>query len=122
MKEKLARVQSDLNLFLSKQPSNITTSLDEIEKVILYIVNTVDQIKTQFQNEDFESIEEEIAFFKYYKPEIISKLYLFNSHYRISKEKPSYCSKSEYQYYKRELKKKKILLRRKSRILQILQI
>ena len=73
MKEKLARVQSDLNLFLSKQPSNITTSLDEIEKVILYIVNTVDQIKTQFQNEDFESIEEEIAFFKYYKPEIISK-------------------------------------------------
>lgn len=105
MKEKLARVQSDLNLFLSKQSSKGTTSIKETEKVILYIRDLVVQIKNQVLNEDFSSLEEEIAFFKHYKPQFVSNLIMYNILYRTEIEKPSFCPKSEYKYFKRELKK-----------------
>ena len=118
MKEKLARVQSDLNLFLSKQPLNQIISLEETEKVILYIVNTVVEIKNLILDEDFSSIEEEITFFKHYKPQIVSHLIIHNVLYRTETEKPSFCSKSEYKYYKRELKKIKLFFEENNQFYQ----
>lgn len=118
MNQKIEGVLSDLNLFLSKQPSNVTTSLEETEKVIRYIVKTVVQIQNLILDEDFSSIEDEIAFFKHHKPQIISHLIIHNVLYRTETEKPSFCPKSEYKYYKRELKKIEIFFEENSQFYQ----
>ena len=104
MNNQLDRVLSDMNQFLSQNPTTNCT-IEESEKVILYILNAVVQIKNLITNEDFSSVEEEISFFKHYKPQIISHLIIYNVLYRTETEKPSFCPKSEYKYYKKELKK-----------------
>lgn len=105
MNNQINRVLVDMNQFLSLLPQKNTFTLVEKEKILLHLINLNVQLKEYLLQMEFQSPQEEITFFKIYKPEIISKLIFYNSLYRIEVEKPHYCSKATYKYYKRELLK-----------------
>lgn len=105
MYNQINRVLVDMNQFLSKYPQKNNCTIEETEKVLLDLLNFNNKLKTELYNYQFQDQQEEINFFKSIKPFVISKLILYNNLYRIKIENPSYCFKSEYKYYKRELLK-----------------
>lgn len=105
MNNQINRVLVDMNQFLSKYPQKNNCTIEETEKVLLDLLNFNNKLKTELYNYQFQDQQEEINFFKSIKPFVISKLILYNNLYRIKIENPSYCFKSEYKYYKRELLK-----------------
>jgi len=105
MNQQIERVLIDMNQFLSKYPQKSNYTIEETEKILLYLLNFNRSLKKEITNYHFNNHQEEISFFKSIKPFIISKIILYNNLYRIISDKPSFCCKSEYKYYKRELLK-----------------
>lgn len=108
MNEQLQRVFCDIQHYISQHPSKNNLTLKQAEAIILYLAQSIEKIKVQIQQEDFLNSKDEITFFKHYKPQIVSHLIIYNCIYRTEIEKPTYCSYSEYKYFKRELKKIKL--------------
>ena len=81
-------------------------SIQRIEAVIDIILKSLSEIKEYVLNRGFKNIEEEIHFFKYQKPTIISKLIYYNAIYKIETKKP-YGAKPIKKYLNKELKKLK---------------
>ncbi|KOS05315.1 tetracycline regulation of excision, RteC [Flavobacterium akiainvivens] len=79
-------------------------SIEKTETAITFILKGLSELKEFVIKRGFNSINEEIQFFKYQKPAIVSKLIYFNSIYKIETKKP-YGSKPVRKFLNRELKK-----------------
>lgn len=64
------------------------SSLILYEKVINLVLEQITLTKSFILNRGFESLDEEIQFFKDLKPKILSKLIYYNSIYKIEAKKP----------------------------------
>lgn len=81
-------------------------SIQRIEAVIDIILKYLSEVKKYVLNRGFKNIGEEIHFFKYQKPTIVSKLIYYNAIYKIETKKP-YGSKPIKKYLNDELRKLK---------------
>ena len=78
--------------------------IQRIEAVIVLIVNSLSKLKEFVLKKGFKNIDEEILFFKYQKPVIVSKLIYYNAIYKIETRRP-YGNKRIKKYLSKELKK-----------------
>jgi len=76
------------------------------EAIIYRIVECLSEIKDYVLKRGFTNVDEEIRFFKYQKPVIVSKLIYYNAIFKIETRKP-YGAKRIRKYLKKELKKLK---------------
>ncbi len=76
------------------------------EAVIHLIVECLSKLKEYILRRGFNTIDEEIYFFKYLKPTIVSKLIFYNAVYKIETRKP-YGAKPIRKYLNKERKKLK---------------
>lgn len=81
-------------------------SIQRIEAVIGIILKCLSEVKKYVLNRGFKNFGEEIHFFKYQKPTIVSKLIYYNAIYKIETKKP-YGSKPIKKYLNDELRKLK---------------
>lgn len=81
-------------------------SIQRIEAVIDIILKYLSEVKKYVLKRGFKNIGEEIHFFKYQKPTIVSKLIYYNAIYKIETKKP-YGSKPIKKYLNDELRKLK---------------
>ena len=81
-------------------------SIQRIEAFIDIILKYLSEVKKYVLNRGFKNIGEEIHFFKYQKPTIVSKLIYYNAIYKIETKKP-YGSKPIKKYLNDELRKLK---------------
>lgn len=79
---------------------------DKIEIAIPIVIKCLSELKEFVLNNDFKSIQEEINFFKYQKPIIVSKLIYYNTVYKIETKRP-YGYNRFKKYFSKELKKLK---------------
>lgn len=80
--------------------------LKRIEAIIHLIIECLSEIKEYVIKRGFKNVSEEIRFFKYQKPVIVSKLIYYNAIYKIETKKP-HGVKPIRKYLNRELKKLK---------------
>lgn len=80
--------------------------IKRIEAVIQLILQSLADLKEFVLKHDFKNMEEEIHFFKYQKPVIVSKLIYYNAIYKIETRRP-YGNKRTKKYFTKELKKLK---------------
>ena len=80
--------------------------IKRIEAVIQLIIKSLADLKGFVLKNDFKNLEEEIHFFKYQKPVIVSKLIYYNAIYKIETRRP-YGNKRTKKYFNKELKKLK---------------
>ncbi|MBW0165531.1 MAG: RteC domain-containing protein [Sediminibacterium sp. Gen4] len=80
--------------------------IQQIEAVIKIIINCLSDVKHFVIKRGFKNVDEEIRFFKYQKPVIVSKLIYYNAIYKIETKKP-YGAKAVKKYYNSELTKLK---------------
>ncbi|MGV8963392.1 MAG: RteC domain-containing protein [Candidatus Saccharimonadaceae bacterium] len=81
-------------------------SLHRIETVIHLIVECLSDVKEYVLKRGFKNTNEEMRFFKYQKPAIVSKLIYYNAIYKIETKKPNEA-KALKRYLNSELKKLK---------------
>lgn len=95
---------------LEKDIEELTISsvnwLNTCEQVINVILKCLEDVKEAVLANGFSSINDEIHFFKYQKPVIVSKLIYYNSIYKIETRRP-YGNKRIRKYFTKELKKLK---------------
>ncbi|AIM35263.1 tetracycline regulation of excision, RteC [Sphingobacterium sp. ML3W] len=80
--------------------------IQQIEAVMSNIVKCLSDVKKYVLKRGFKNTEEEIDFFKYQKPSIVSKLIYYNAIYKIETKKP-YGAKPYKKYLNSELQKLK---------------
>ena len=80
--------------------------IKRIEAVIHHIIQSLADLKDFVLKNDFKNTEEEIHFFKYQKPIIVSKLIYYNAVYKIETKKP-YGEKQIKKFLNKELNKLK---------------
>jgi len=80
--------------------------IKRIEAVIHHIIQSLADLKDFVLKNDFKNMEEEIHFFKYQKPIIVSKLIYYNAVYKIETKKP-YGEKQIKKFLNKELNKLK---------------
>lgn len=81
-------------------------SIQRIEAVIDIILKYLSEVKKYVLNRGFKNFGEEIHFFKYQKPTIVSKLIYYNAIYKIETKKPN-GAKPIRKYLNEELNKLK---------------
>lgn len=81
-------------------------SIQRIEAVIDIILKCLSELKEFVLNRGFKNTDEEIHFFKYQKPVIVSKLIYYNAIYKIETKKP-YGEKQIKRFLNEELNKLK---------------
>jgi len=101
-KETLSKLEAEIN----KLEIEENCTIQRIETVIYLIVNALSEIKEYVLVTGFKTINEEIHFFKYQKPFIVSKLIYYNAIYKIETRRP-YGNKRIKKYFTKELKKLK---------------
>ena len=77
-----------------------------MEAIIKTIVKCLSEVKELVLKRGFKNAEEEIHFFKHFKPTIVAKLVYYNAIYKIETKKPTE-TKAIKKYLKVELKKLK---------------
>ncbi|SFW67013.1 RteC domain-containing protein [Chitinophaga sancti] len=100
--EKINSLNYQINELIAELENPILLS----EQVIELILLTLADLKVFVLKRGFKNDEEEIYFFKYQKPVIVSKLIYYNAIYKIETGKP-YGTKRTNKYLKKELKKLK---------------
>ncbi|MDA3613498.1 RteC domain-containing protein [Polluticaenibacter yanchengensis] len=73
---------------ISEIEIEVDISIEKIETIIQLIINCVSDLKEFILNRGFKNESEEIRFFKYLKPTILSKLIYYNTIYKIETQKP----------------------------------
>lgn len=81
-------------------------SIQRIEAAIQLILECLSEVRNYVIKRGFKNVEEEIYFFKYQKPVIVSKLIYYNAIYKIETRRP-YGAKRIRKYFTKELKKLK---------------
>lgn len=86
--------------------SNDDRSIKKTETIIKLIIQSLSSLKEYVLKNGFKNTDEEIHFFKYQKPTIVSKLIYYNAIYKIETKKP-YGEKQIKKYLNKELNKLK---------------
>lgn len=68
-------------------------------------IKKLEELKAFFLQNHYSNKNDEIAFFKEVKPQVISKLIYYNEIYNIEVNKPAASNKNIQKYYKKELSK-----------------
>ena len=97
---------SKLELEISELEVEVDCSLQRIEAAIHLILECLSELKEYVLKKGFKNTNEEIRFFKYQKPVIVSKLIYYNAIYKIETRRP-YGNKRIRKYFVKELKKLK---------------
>ncbi|MGE6219963.1 MULTISPECIES: RteC domain-containing protein [Bacteroidota] len=97
---------SKLELEISELEVEVDCSLQRIEAAIHLILECLSELKEYVLKKGFKNTNEEIRFFKYQKPVIVSKLIYYNAIYKIETRRP-YGNKRIRKYFIKELKKLK---------------
>ena len=100
--ETLAKLENEIKEF----EIEADCSIERIEAVIQLIIKCLFDVKKYILKRGFKNIDEEIRFFKYQKPIIVSKLIYYNAIYKIETRRP-YGNKRTKKYFVKELKKLK---------------
>lgn len=87
--------------------SEFDNSMPMMEEAINLILRSTVEIKSLIVSKGFDSVEDEIYFFKKVKPGILSKLIYYNSIYKIESRKPYGYSKTMKKYLVNEMSKLK---------------
>ena len=95
---------SKLELEISELEVEVDCSLQRIEAAIHLILECLSELKEYVLKKGFKNTNEEIRFFKYQKPVIVSKLIYYNAIYKIETRRP-YGNKRIRKYFIKELKK-----------------
>lgn len=97
---------SNLKAKINELEVEMPCSLQRTEIIIQHINNCLSEIKELVLHKGFKDENEEIFFFKYQKPAIVSKLIYYNAIYKIETKKPN-DSKAIRKYLNEELRKLK---------------
>lgn len=81
-------------------------SIQKTETIIKLIIQSLSDLKGYVLKNGFKNTDEEIHFFKYQKPAIVSKLIYYNAVYKIETKKP-YGEKQTKNFLTKELNKLK---------------
>ncbi len=81
-------------------------SIQKTETIIKLIIQSLSDLKGYVLKNGFKNTDEEIQFFKYQKPAIVSKLIYYNAVYKIETKKP-YGEKQTKNFLTKELNKLK---------------
>lgn len=100
--ETLEKLETDIKELEMEADS----SIQQVETVIRLIIKCLANVKEYVLNKGFKNTDEEIRFFKYQKPVMVSKLIYYNAIYKIETKKP-YGAKPIRKYLNDELKKLK---------------
>ena len=100
--ETLAKLENEIKEF----EIEADCSIERIEAVIQLIIKCLFDVKKYILKRGFKNVDEEIRFFKYQKPIIVSKLIYYNAIYNIETRRP-YGNKRTKKYFVKELKKLK---------------
>ena len=100
--ETLAKLENEIKEF----EIEADCSIERIEAVIQLIIKCLFDVKKNILKRGFKNVDEEIRFFKYQKPIIVSKLIYYNAIYKIETRRP-YGNKRTKKYFVKELKKLK---------------
>src|SRR5690606_5345116 len=106
-----------METFYSEKLSSLETAINELEieadcsiqrmeAVIHLILECLSDLKEYIMKRGFKIADEEIRWFKYQKPIIVTKLIYYNTIYKIETKIP-YGTKHIRKYFKKELKKLK---------------
>lgn len=98
--ETLEKLETDIKELEMEADS----SIQQVETVIRLIIKCLANVKEYVLNKGFKNTDEEIRFFKYQKPVMVSKLIYYNTIYKIETKKP-YGAKPIRNYLNNELKK-----------------
>ena len=79
---------SKLELEISELEVEVDCSLQRIEAAIHLILECLSELKEYVLKKGFKNTNEEIRFFKYQKPVIVSKLIYYNAIYKIETRRP----------------------------------
>lgn len=101
-KETLRKLETEIQELEIEADSPI----QRIEAVITIIINSLSELKKFVLKKGFKDTDEEIWFFKYQKPTIVSKLIYYNAIYKIETRRP-YGNRRTKKYFTKELKKLK---------------
>lgn len=101
-KKKIVDLEEEIKELTYEQGNLLTF----YEQAIALTLKKISELKEHVLTKDFKNQQEEICFFKYHKPIIISKLIYYNALYKIETRKP-YGNKPIKKYFKKELKKLK---------------
>ncbi|SMP88269.1 RteC protein [Epilithonimonas pallida] len=82
--ETLAKLENEIKEF----EIEADCSIERIEAVIQLIIKCLFDVKKYILKRGFKNVDEEIRFFKYQKPIIVSKLIYYNAIYKIETRKP----------------------------------
>lgn len=100
--EKLEQLNDELDKLFREFNCQILLSEAAINVILKYL----SEIKIHTIENGFKNIQDEINFFKYQKPIIVSKLIYYNAIYKIETKKPN-NTKAIKKYFNNELKKLK---------------
>lgn len=105
MNSKTNQLLTDLNEQLNYINLEIDDTFVRCEKAIDSIIKSIDKLKMIFLNENCQSQEQEIEFFKNIKPKFTSKLIYYNIIYKIEARLPNGGERVVKTYIKNELVK-----------------
>lgn len=97
---------SKLETAISELEIDATCPMQRAEAAINLIISCMSDVKEWVLRNGFKNIEEEVRFFKFQKPAIVSKLIYYNAIYKIETKKPTEA-KALAKYLNLELKKLK---------------
>lgn len=104
---KIAKMQEDLEKELELIPENTDNLISSAEMALLKIDEAVRSIKKLVKGTTFESIADEVYFFKNVKPFFISRYIFYSNQIRIESLRPSGSEKVLKKYYTGELQRLK---------------
>lgn len=105
MLEYVHEVRKNLESALKHIEKDVQPLLKRAERSIICINNSLREIKHHINNNQFQSQEEEIQFFKEIKPNVYSKLIFFVRVFNIESKRPDGSDRSQKKYLLNELNK-----------------
>ena len=101
------KVLRELECQINNMEIELDNPIELAESGISITLTHLKELKDYILKSDFDSIEEEIYFFKKLKPNIVSKLIYYNAIYKIEMKKPYGNGNSVKKHFKTELSKLK---------------
>ncbi|RKF36844.1 tetracycline regulation of excision, RteC [Sphingobacterium siyangense] len=101
-----SKTLQELDAAINEIEIEVDHSIQRLETIIDLILKCLNKVKDYVLKRGFKNFDEEVRFFKYQKPAIVSKLVYYNAIYKIETRKP-YGLKRIRKFYTKELKKLK---------------
>lgn len=99
--EKLSVQLDEQLVFISQETSSFTK---QAELSVPVCIKVIEQIKKLVNKHPFQSVKDEIFFFKHLKPKVSSKLIYYVQVFNIEVQKPSGTNKQQKKYLSKQLK------------------